>query len=241
MTLPPVTVFGYGPAWGYPDLSPFVTKVLYYLKAQKFPFRSVVASPRDAPRGKLPFIEVNRQQFSDSQTILRHLESIHPEPMDRWITVEHRAVARPLQSMLEEHLYFITLCGRWQHEQGFRVLKPVLLNYLQRVGVPTVLSPLAAGLIRGAMIRQVKAQGAGRSTPSEHRDCASEIFSALDKTLGDQLFMLGDRPCTLDCTVGAFTTLGLIEAFDHGVAQAFREYPRLMAYARRSHGEFLAR
>lgn len=238
--LPEVTVHGYGPAFGFPDLSPFVVKILYYARAQGFPVNAVVSSPRKSPRSKLPFIEVNGTQLCDSRFIIQHLESIHPQPMNGWMSAADHARAQPLQSMLEEHLYFITLCGRWVYEDGYAVLHPVLVNYLQQAGIPAFLAPTVAKLIRKSVIKQSYAQGAGRLSREEHHALAMDIFSALDHALGDKPYILGDKPCTLDCTVGAFTTLGLISEFQHEVSKAFLQFPRLQAYGRRSHENYLA-
>jgi len=237
--LPEVTVHGYGPAFGLPDLSPFVLKVLYYVRAQGFPLRTVVSSSRKSPRAKLPFVEVNGSQICDSRVIIQSLESIHPQPMNAWMSDADRARARPIQSMIEEHLYFITLCGRWVYEDGYAVLHPVLTSYLQQTGVPAFLATTVAKLIRKSVVKQAYAQGAGRLSREEHRALAADIFAALDHALGDKPFMLGDRPCTLDCTVGAFTTLALIDSFQHETSKAFAQFPRLQAYARRSHENYL--
>lgn len=238
--LPSLTLYGYGPAWGLPDLSPFVLKVLYYCNAQNFQVTSVVGSPTKAPRGKLPYINMDGETYSDSRLILQHLESIHPMPMDHWMTSAQRATGRALQSMLEEHLYFMGVSGRWQHDHGFGVLKPALIHYLRQTGIPALFCSPVASLVRASVIRQVKAQGVGRMTPAEQFDVCHEIYRSWNDTLGDQPFLFGDAPCTLDCSAVALAMTGSIEDFQHPAAQALRQFPRLLKYAQRGHAHFLS-
>lgn len=237
--LPEVKVYVYGPAWGFPDISPFVTKVLFYLKIQGFPFTTEVSSPRKAPRGKLPHVEVNGTSISDSSQIIKHLEALHHLPMDSWLSPDQRAVSYAAQGMLEGQQYFIGLCARWQYEDGFATYRPILLEYFKKLGVPSFLGPLIAGKTRKAVIQQAMLQGAGRMTREEHQETTHSNLEALDIILGDKPYMLGDRPCLLDCSVGAFMALSLIEDFQHVIAQEYRKFPRLQNYGRRMHQLYL--
>ena len=53
-------VYGYVPAWGLPDISPYVTKLVFYMTIAKIPFewvnQDLTALDKDAPYGKLPYI-----------------------------------------------------------------------------------------------------------------------------------------------------------------------------------------
>ena len=49
-----ITLYTFGPAWGLPDPSPFVTKAIVLLKMSGLPFETDTSGFRKAPRGKLP-------------------------------------------------------------------------------------------------------------------------------------------------------------------------------------------
>lgn len=113
--------------------------------------------------------------------------------------------------------------------------RPVLLDCLQRGGVPAMLATAGGRPIRGALVRPAQAQGAGRGglTPSAHRDRAGERFSTPDKALGDQRFCSsGDRPCTLAGTVDGGGT-GLKTTGITAPAVLFRRHRRPRLHRRR--------
>lgn len=53
-------VYGYVQAWGLPDISPYVTKLIFYLTIMKIPFEYVNEDlpnmDNNSPYGKLPYI-----------------------------------------------------------------------------------------------------------------------------------------------------------------------------------------
>lgn len=53
-------VYGYVAAWGLPDISPYVTKLVFYLTIAKIPYEYVNENlpelDKNAPYGKLPYI-----------------------------------------------------------------------------------------------------------------------------------------------------------------------------------------
>src|SRR5580704_7211490 len=71
---PMVTLFGFGPAFGLPDPSPFVMKTDIQLKMAGVPYRFERAAPPAAPKGKIPFIEDGDARIGDSTFIRAHIE-----------------------------------------------------------------------------------------------------------------------------------------------------------------------
>ena len=75
-----ITVYGYVPAWGLPDISPYVTKLIFYLKICKIPFeyksQDLSLLDEDAPCGKLPYIidSDNGSKVADSNMIITYLQ-----------------------------------------------------------------------------------------------------------------------------------------------------------------------
>jgi isoprene-epoxide---glutathione S-transferase len=77
-----ITMYGFIPAWGLPDVSPFVSKTDLYMRMAKIPFRLVGWPQGDltkTPVGKLPVIE---DAIDGGFTTAAGFESIDWEPED---------------------------------------------------------------------------------------------------------------------------------------------------------------
>ena len=68
-----ITLFGFGPAFGLPDASPFVTKVEILLKMAGLPYRTDATGFSKAPKGKLPYIDDDGARIADSTFIRSHI------------------------------------------------------------------------------------------------------------------------------------------------------------------------
>ena len=64
-----ITLYGFGPAFGLPDPSPFVTKAETLLKMAAVPYRTALGNLRKAPKGKLPYIDDDGAVIADSTLI----------------------------------------------------------------------------------------------------------------------------------------------------------------------------
>ena len=69
-----ITLYTFGPAFGLPDPSPFVTKAEVLLKMAGLPYRMDTKGFRKAPKGKLPYIRDGEDIIADSTFIRLHLE-----------------------------------------------------------------------------------------------------------------------------------------------------------------------
>src|SRR5215510_13602528 len=70
-----ITLYTFGPAFSLPDPSPFVTKVEVLLKMAGLAYRTDTTGFRQAPKGKLPYIDDDGEQVADSTLIRWHLEN----------------------------------------------------------------------------------------------------------------------------------------------------------------------
>ena len=100
-----ITLYGFGPGFGLPDASPFVTKTEVLLKMAGLPYRIDTNGFRKAPKGKLPYIDDDGEIIADSTLIRWHLESKRGIDFDRGVTREQKAVAWAFEKLAEDNLY----------------------------------------------------------------------------------------------------------------------------------------
>ena len=114
-----ITLFGFGPAFGLPDPSPFVMKTEVQLKMAGLSYKWQRGGPQAAPKGKIPFIDDNGLIVADSTFIRAHLETQYRVDLDSGLLTFERALAWSMERMLEDHLYFAMLHARWMDDANF--------------------------------------------------------------------------------------------------------------------------
>ncbi len=225
-------VHKYGPAWGTPDISPFVVKLETYLRLAGIPYEGKPADPRKAPKQKLPYVDDDGTVLGDSRLIIEHLEQRRGISLDAHLAPGQRSVATAFQSMLEEHLYFVIVHDRWKIDANWQRYLPTMRQILSGA-VPGPLTGLVAGLARKQMLKALSAQGTGRHTPDEVGRIGQRIVGALAEQIGDGPFFFGAEPATIDATAYAFL-LGILEApFEGQVSDAVRASEGLKGYVER--------
>src|SRR5688500_15111848 len=114
-----ITLYTFGPAFGLPDPSPFVTKAEILLKMAGLAYRTDTSGFSKAPKAKLPSIEDGGMRVGDSTFIRFHIEQRYQFDFDRGLTAGQRAVAWAFEKMVEEQLYFALLDSRWMNDANF--------------------------------------------------------------------------------------------------------------------------
>lgn len=225
-----IKVYKFGPAFGLPDASPFVTKVETYLRIVGEKYETVTGDVRKAPRSQLPFVEIDGKIIPDSSQIVTHVESKRADKLDAWLDAKDRAVALAFKTMLEEHFYFTVLFFRWATEDGWAVFRPNLLQALGNYGVPSFLRGMVSNRARSQVVDRAARQGVGRKPREEVAVIATDIIDALSVHMGDRPYLCGDKPTTFDATVYAFVGGMLCEAFDNEPHRHAKSKANLVAY-----------
>ena len=99
-----ITLFGFGPAFGLPDPSPFVMKTEVQLKMAGLAYKWERGGPQASPKGKIPFIDDDGLVIADSTFIRAHIEKCFD--FDSGLCTVERSLAWAMERMLEDHLYF---------------------------------------------------------------------------------------------------------------------------------------
>ncbi len=228
-----IQVHKFGPAFGLPDASPFVTKVETYLRITGQTYEVVTADVRKAPRGQLPVVLIDDKRIPDSTAIVDFLEGKRSEKLDAHLDEHERAIAFAFKSMLEEHLYFGMLYLRWATEDGWKVFEPNLRSMLGNMGVPGILRGMIAKKARKQVTNRAKTQGIGRASHEEIVGACKKILDAFAIQLGEKAYFCGKKPTTFDATTYAFAAGALCPAFDNEVSRHARSKENLVRYEAR--------
>ncbi len=227
-----VKIYGFFHAFEMIDLSPFVVKVATWCKLAGVEHSLHAGDRNKAPKGKLPYVEVDGEVLCDSSHIIKRLSEKHRD-LDEGLTDYERALSRAFQSMVEEHLYFVVLTLRWHDDRGWAVLRPEFARYLKTAGVPGLVTGPLTGFIRGKVRDAAKAQGVARHTVAEVEAMGVELIDALATFVGEKPYALGDSPRTLDATVWAFLYALHDAPFENAVKARLKSKPNLVAYVER--------
>ena len=230
-----IRLFAFGTGWGVPfaTSAPFPLKLATWLRMVNIPFDFVTANdPSKGPKGKSPWIEYGTVRMGDSALIIEHLEERFGINLDTHLDARQRALAKSVQRMLEEHyhqcfehqLFFGR--GAEGRLQEFASSMPIPLRWL----VPTVL--------KRAFTKQLYARGMGRHAEDVIIAQGKSDLDTLAVLLGDQPYVLGDRPSSIDACVFGFLGVSLYVAGDNPLYQYGASLKNLMGYCERMRANY---
>ena len=229
-----ITLYTFGPAFGLPDPSPFVTKVELLLKMAGLPYRCDTGGFRKAPKGKLPYIDDDDgERIADSTFIRWHLERKHRIDFDRGLDPAARAAAWAFEKMAEDHLYWAVVHERWMNDDNFN--KGPRQFFRQ---VPAPARPLLIAVIRRQLRRTLRGQGTSRHSTAEITELATRSIDAIADHLGDKPFFMGAEPTGADATMFAFVAGALCPIFDGASRIAVARHDNLKRYVGRMTARF---
>jgi glutathione S-transferase len=223
-----ITLYTFGPAFGLPDPSPFVTKVEVLLKMANLAYQTDSTGFRRAPKRKLPYIDDDGERVADSTFIRWHLENKYRIDFDKGLSEEQRAIAWAFEKMAEDHLYWTLVDARWVDEANFA---KGAKNFFQNIPAPV--RPLVVALIRRKVKRALHGQGMGRHTGAEIVALGTRSIAAIADFLGPKPFFMGSDPTGADATVFAFVAGVLCPRFDTPLRTAAERHENLRRYVGR--------
>ena len=219
-----ITLFGFGPAFGLPDPSPFVMKTDVQLKMAGLSYKWQRGGPQAAPKGKIPFIDDDGLIVADSTFIRAHLESQYRVDLDSGLLTFERALAWSMERMLEDHLYFALLHARWMDDANFAKGPAHFFD-----GAPD--GAREAGRERAR--QTLHGHGIGRHSDAEVAELAGRSLGALSDFLGDKPYLMGERACGADATMFAMLAGILTPFFESRLRDLALGHRNLAAYVER--------
>jgi glutathione S-transferase len=233
-----INLYTFGPYFGMPDASPFVTKAMALLKISETPYTARIVPPKDlgkTPKGKLPYIEDEGEIVADSTFIRWHIEKKYGYNFDRGLSDSEKSTAWAIEKMLEDNFYWIVMHSRWMDDANF-AKGPA--HYFD--GLPAVARGLVRSMVRRKTASGLQAHGMGRYTPAERLAIASKDIAAVAGLLGDKPYLFGNEPCGADATAYAFIAGSLCPHFDSGDRTLAESHVNLVAYVARMKARYFS-
>ena len=220
-----ITLFTFGPAFGLPDPSPFVTKAEVLLKLSGLPCKTSTRGLRGAPKGKLPYIDDDGVIVADSTLIRLHLEERHGIDFDKGLSPAEKGVAWAFEKLCEDHLYWAVVHSRWMDRANFDQGPRRFFDI-----APAPIRPLVIWAIRRRVRRDLHGQGLGRNERAEIEKLAMRGIGAIADQLGDKPYLMGMAPCGADATTFAWVLSILCPRFETPLRHAAGQRANLVAY-----------
>ncbi|KAF2484687.1 glutathione S-transferase [Neohortaea acidophila] len=235
-----LTVYGYLPAWDLPDISPYVTKLVFWLKITKTPFEykseDLSILDKNAPHGKLPYIiDDDGTKVADSNRIIKYLEQKSGHSLDADLSASDKAVCLAFERMIGEHAYFSGILEpRWRQDSGWKTYIPFIVQGAE------VTKPLQDFLdaFRERILAGFNGQGMGRRDTATVLELYKDDIDAIADFLGDKEYFFDSKVRNID-------------AMAYGMLRHFHDQPQkwegtgylegkknLMGYLERMRKEF---
>ena len=223
-----ITLYGFGPGFGLPEISPFVTKTEVQLKMASLAYRKARAMPPASPKGQLPFIDDDGQVVADSTFIRSHIERKYRFDFDAGLSREERAQAWAFERMIEHHVYWALVGARWVDADNFAKGPAHFFD-----GAPEDRRERLREDAQFRVAENYLLSGLGRHAPDDDIDLALRSIFALSVQLGDKPYLMGEAPCGMDATAfGALAGI-LTPFFISNLRSRAEEFQNISAYVDR--------
>ena len=225
-----IRLYAFGTGWGVPfeTAAPFPLKLATWLRMAGLPFDLIVANdPSKGPKGKSPWIELGDVRMGDSSLIIDYLSKRFDIDLDSHPDARQRALATTVQRMLEEHYH---QC--FEHQLFFgRGGEERLREFA--AGVPIPMRWLVPTVLKRVFLKQLYERGMGRHAEEVIIEQGKSDIDALAELMGDQPYMLGDRPSSIDACVFGFLGVSLYVTGDNPLYRHLASSGNLVQYCER--------
>jgi len=189
-----VLVHCFEPGKTIPNLSPYVLKLLTYLRMTGIPYQISTKKPF-GPKGKSPWITLNGESMGDSQLIIEMLNKKFEKNVWGNATDEQKATARLVRLTLEEH--FSWGIGHWRWIKNIN-------NFGEIADIPSLRLKFMKFVYGRKFKNTMYDVGIGRHTYDEMVAMMEEDLNNISSLLGTKKFILGNEPVEADCALFAF-------------------------------------
>lgn len=215
--------------------SPYVCKVDLWLRMAQIEYREITASAAklmmDAPRGMMPFVELNGEMIDDSSVIIDRLKTKFDDPLDdQRLTPEQVEKGELLKTLCEYELFDALFYGRFAECSDSRSIAFYNLG-----GKPE--DNDEAEKIFAQWKEMVKEKQhtlrIGRYDLEFVNSKLRKCLGILSSNIGKSKWLFDDKPSTYDAVVFGFLTSVIHYPFENEQVAISREYENLVRYCDR--------
>ena len=225
-----ITLFSFGPRLGVVDPSPFVLKVATYMKMAGIEFASHadLRNLKNAPKGKLPFIDDDGEQIADSFFILQHLARKYGGSLDEHVSNEQLAISNLLAKSLDENFSWCIVHSRWISADSWPVVRRAFFEDL-----PFAVKSVVPVIARKTVKKKLQQHSVGQYSEEQKMIIAEHTLRSLSLLLAEKRYIFGDKPCTLDAVVYGFVAQVTLSTLDNSLNQLSQQFTNLVDYCQR--------
>ncbi|MFN3521636.1 MAG: glutathione S-transferase family protein [Phenylobacterium sp.] len=220
---PAISLHGFGPGFGLPEISPYVCKTEVQLRMAGLRYRRAPVDRAVAPKGKAPYLD-DDGLIADSTFIRSHIERKYGVDLDEGFDPAQRALAWAVERMLEDNLAWAMVHFRWLEPSNFARGPAHFFD-----GAP----PHVRDEAQAAVARSLWSHGLGRHSDLEILELAEKSLESFAALLGDKPYLLGAEPCGADATALGVLAAVLTPFFDSPLRRLAESYPTITAYVAR--------
>lgn len=185
---------------GVLHFSPFTLKLETYLRMAKIDYE-FIPSFVPSSKGQAPWIELNGQQYADSNMIINMLAKYFNVNTETELTKEQLGTSLAFQVMMDN--YFCWTYAYYRYTVKTKEVVDMLFFGNPDDAVPLSLRLTPRFMIERSIHNWVKpklyAHGIGRHTIDEIVQIGAEEIQAISNYLGEKKFLMGETPSMVDC------------------------------------------
>lgn len=181
-----------------PSITPFGVSVEAFLKLTNIEYvKHFTVDATLSPSGRLPFVIVDGECIDDSNHIMRVLSTKYGADLDAGLTQTQIAVAKALRATIQGSILPLLMRSMFVED----VKRGAVPFVATAMGVPRLLQPLVARLMRGMVSRTLHASGLGKLTREQFVRVCIHDLQAVESLLHAHPYLLGDKPTSIDCVL----------------------------------------
>lgn len=218
MKMQKLTLFRGSPPTNNYVWSPFVTKLEARLRLASVPYTLGGGSPLNAPRGKIPYVDIDGQMMGDSTFIIKDLVQRGVIKQHETVTPVQKAQDLAIRALMEEKVYWYGGIEKWS--DNYQTMIAGVL-----APVPWFIRWLIGMLAYRKNMRTLQGQGTGLLSGEELATLRAEAWEAVEALLTearktalsrgkdskDPFWVIGgEEPTEADATLYGFVASALV-------------------------------
>eukprot|EP01119_Soliformovum_irregulare_P020973 TRINITY_DN6868_c0_g1_i3.p1 TRINITY_DN6868_c0_g1~~TRINITY_DN6868_c0_g1_i3.p1 ORF type:complete len:219 (-),score=36.32 TRINITY_DN6868_c0_g1_i3:59-715(-) len=200
---------------------------MFFLQYYRIPHEVIEGQHNNkSPRSKVPFIELNGKMYTDSGLIIERLNEAYYCQVDSGLSDQEKLIAHAFIRMIEEHLQWGFVYGRFGHDRGFQSFSSACF--------PQPLRTIVSLVVRTATRKALWGQGTSRYHINDLLHKFRADLRTIDQFLGEGPFFFGKKsPHLVDMSLFGVMSMVMDVSHFNIVGQELHQFKHLLAFKER--------